>query len=585
MRADSVQSNCCRAHRLAMGIVALACILATNALAQVETLEHHVMSVDVADVSVAAPLRGRSAVHGTIVQVPGAAWVRLDLSSIRLGTAGVDGAPTVLRLTSLQDGAVQLLDANNLEQWRGTSAYFNGGIVAVDVIADAGAASSLIDMERVWYGETTNAGGGSICGSTDNRWLSDDPRVGRIGPVGCTAWLIDDAQRCFLSAGHCALSLGNDVVQFNVPLSTGSGQWNHPPPSDQYIIDQSSLQTNQGQGIGNDWAYFGCYPNSTTGLTPAQAQGAWFERAATAVPETPAGITITGFGTTALPAPLTWNQVQKTHDGALLSSSGTTLKYDADTTGGNSGSPVIDIATGQAIGIHTHGGCNSLGGNFGTSVDHPSVIAAIANPLGVCAGVVPTNDSCATRLDIGLGTIPFTTIGAATGPLDATCGDFTHDIWFDIHAPTRGRLFIDVTKSTFPVAAAVYDTTCPVAADDAVLCVALDDATAEELTLETDGDGRFALRVGGLSNGQGVGVLDIAFVPACPGDCSPVRADGSYGNGVVNLDDVITMLTNWGSDFAPGDIQPAEENSIGNGVINVDDLIELLLQFGPCDDA
>ena len=56
-----------------------------------------------------------------------------------------------------------------------------------------------------------------------------------------------------------------------------------------------------------------------------------------------------------------------------------------DTTGGNSGSPVIDDTTGEAIGIHTHGGCfNGGGANAGTWANHPGLQAALANPQGVC---------------------------------------------------------------------------------------------------------------------------------------------------------------------------------------------------------
>jgi hypothetical protein len=53
------------------------------------------------------------------------------------------------------------------------------------------------------------------------------------------------------------------------------------------------------------------------------------------------------------------------------------LAYTADTTGGNSGSPVILEATGQVIGVHTHGGCTSTSGsNKGTASNRSDWIAA-----------------------------------------------------------------------------------------------------------------------------------------------------------------------------------------------------------------
>ena len=35
----------------------------------------------------------------------------------------------------------------------------------------------------------------SICGPTDDRELSDDPRSARAVPIGCTAWLFNDANK------------------------------------------------------------------------------------------------------------------------------------------------------------------------------------------------------------------------------------------------------------------------------------------------------------------------------------------------------------------------------------------------------
>ena len=79
----------------------------------------------------------------------------------------------------------------------------------------------------------------------------------------------------------------------------------------------------------------------------------------------PDSIRITGYGTDTGTA----NQTQQTHVGPNAGSSGTTMRYRTDTQGGNSGSPVIDELTGYAVGVHTHGGCTSSGGNnSGTSL-------------------------------------------------------------------------------------------------------------------------------------------------------------------------------------------------------------------------
>jgi hypothetical protein len=61
---------------------------------------------------------------------------------------------------------------------------------------------------------------------------------------------------------------------------------------------------------------------------------------------------------------------------------------------------MIWYETGKAIGIHTEGGCNTTGGaNSGTSLMNPSLHAAIANPLGVCAGASTWTKYCVGKLN------------------------------------------------------------------------------------------------------------------------------------------------------------------------------------------
>lgn len=51
--------------------------------------------------------------------------------------------------------------------------------------------------------------------------------------------------------------------------------------------------------------------------------------------------------------------------------------------GGNSGSPVVHEETGEAIGVHTHGGCSATGGsNKGTRIDVPAFKLAVDTLLG-----------------------------------------------------------------------------------------------------------------------------------------------------------------------------------------------------------
>ena len=93
----------------------------------------------------------------------------------------------------------------------------------------------------------------------------------------------------------------------------------------------------------------------------------------------------TGCGTTDATVPREWNQAQKTLAGTLGGIAGNELTYRIDSSGGDSGSPVFEEVGGLAVAIHTNGGCTSSGGtNHGCSILHPDLLAAIADPQGVC---------------------------------------------------------------------------------------------------------------------------------------------------------------------------------------------------------
>jgi V8-like Glu-specific endopeptidase len=324
-------------------------------------------------------------VWSTVVSVPDSAWLRLRYAGVLLsGKREPGGDGSFLRLTSLLDGGRQTQHLVHVGQWQDTSAYFNGDSVLVELLACPGTGDNRLQIFEVLTGPALPGMPDTICGPTDDRQLSTDPRAGRNQPGGCTSWLIDDCNHCFLTAGHCAGSL--QVVQFNVPLSTGSGALQHPGPQHQYALDPASLQTNGGLGVGNDYAYFGVFPNSTTLLTPFQANGGQTYSLLNTPPAV-AGqqIRITGYGSTGSPVSPTWNQVQKTHAGPYASFSGTTVQYATDTTGGNSGSPIFLDGTNVAIGIHTHGGCSATSGaNSGTGSNLAALQQALADPQGVC---------------------------------------------------------------------------------------------------------------------------------------------------------------------------------------------------------
>ena len=312
-------------------------------------------------------------VNDSIV-VPNVPWIQLRFSEAELGES------SYLEMTSMADGATQHLDAVRLRQWRHQSAYFNGDAVQVQLFVGAQDRGVHVAVEEVVVGEWNDPASKTICGA-DDRIASLEPRVGRIDPIGCTGWVATNAM--LLTAGHC-LSGSAQILSFNVPQSLPNGTVQFPGPEDQYTIDQASFQ-GTGSGVGNDWGVFAVANNSQTGLHPLQAQGGFNVRQDLG----PANIRITGFGVDSGST----NQTNQTNVGPNSGSSGNVMRYATDTTGGNSGSPVIDEATDESVGIHTHGGCGATGGNNnGTSLFHPDLWAAF-NTGGIFSDSFETGDT------------------------------------------------------------------------------------------------------------------------------------------------------------------------------------------------
>ncbi|HEV8537725.1 MAG TPA: trypsin-like peptidase domain-containing protein [Bacteroidota bacterium] len=246
-----------------------------------------------------------------------------------------------------------------MTQWQNSSAYFNGNAVDVALHVAPHDQGVSIAVDSLLVGDPNSpAGIQDQCGPTDDRVASDNPRVGRLLDRGCTAWLI--ATGVLVTAGHCLTPARLvNVLEFNVPLSASDGTIKHPGPNDQYAVNISSIRY-RDNGIGDDFGAFQVSPNPNTGLLPLAAQGASFQVVQNLGPST---IRITGYGTDDGTA----NQTQQSATGPNAGSSGTVMRYQTDSEGGNSGGPIIDEATGNAVGVHTNGECALDGSNKGTS--------------------------------------------------------------------------------------------------------------------------------------------------------------------------------------------------------------------------
>jgi V8-like Glu-specific endopeptidase len=70
--------------------------------------------------------------------------------------------------------------------------------------------------------------------------------------------------------------------------------------------------------------------------------------------------------------------VQWKAQGQVLWSDASIVYHDLDTTAGSSGALLIDSATGRGVGIHTHGGCDTMKNNKGTLISEvPNLVRAI----------------------------------------------------------------------------------------------------------------------------------------------------------------------------------------------------------------
>jgi V8-like Glu-specific endopeptidase len=368
-------------HFFFIAVALYSIVFHSNSFAQTAPLQYYIQSYDFES----EVYDGNGTLNTAPVEIPlgtielhEVPWIQLHFSDINLGNE------SYIIIKSLYDEKWQKLDANAMRQWNNYSAFFNGNAVELILFLAQTDRQVFIKINEVIVGEWSQGDlTESQCGPTDDRILSNQPATARLLSVGCTAWIIPNGK--FATAGHCLDGSGATVVEFNVPLSLPNGTLQHPGPEDQYSVNVSTKIFTNG-GIGNDWGVFEVYPNSITGLMPKQAQNAYWPLVQNLGPDS---IRITGYGVDY--NNLNYTQVQQTHIGPNAGSSGTTMRYVTDTEGGNSGSPVIDGLTNVAVGVHTHGGCSTSGGNNnGTSLFHTAFWNAVDQGAGGCPVELPS---------------------------------------------------------------------------------------------------------------------------------------------------------------------------------------------------
>ncbi|WP_419642395.1 trypsin-like serine peptidase [Thiolapillus sp.] len=331
-----------------------------------------------------------------VVRVEGAPWLRLKFRAYNLGQH------SYIVMTSLEDGGQQRLDAKSLAQWNSASAFFNGDAVLLELHVAEGESGIFATLESLNVGErgvaaaAEDSGGSETqCGPVDNRVASTDNRAGRI-INGCTAWLVSNG--AVLTAGHCVdwdpdgggPLLPDGVLDLwgsfsvNVPASDPDGTINQSAPEDQFPIDTSNVVWNydgEGQGLGKDWAVFGIFPNAN-GERAHLREG--FYRMTRQNPAANDSMRITGYGVDTGVDNKTLQTSAGPYVGEYTGGAATNIyhRYQVDTRGANSGSPIIwrTPSPDFTVGIHTNGGCGDpVAGtsNAGTSFEVDALEIAI----------------------------------------------------------------------------------------------------------------------------------------------------------------------------------------------------------------
>lgn len=522
-------------------------VCATSLSAQVAGPAHHweLVSLRSGIQSNASPVEG--VVYREFVTVsPHSPWMRLYFTRVQLGKG------SYLRIASLRDGDVQTMEMHHIDEWQSSSAFFNGNSVLIEIVAAPGTMKNYLEIDKVMVGDLpTGPQTDTICGSTDDRVPSTNAATGRIDPIGCTGWIIDvpttGTDRLHLSAGHC---FSSGVLEFDVPASSSNCSLVHPPAAKQFAIDAgSSLYVNGGPG--NDYWVYRCFPNSTTGLTTYQTQAAAFTLAA-AIPAVSTTLRNYGFGLDGTPtnggaaasscscsSPNgVRNQTQQTNTGPLVALSGNSLAHGIDTCGGNSGSVLLNASTGQAVAIHTHGGCTASGGsNSGTAITHPGLQAAIQTLAGGTGGSVP-NDECAGALPVVDGINgPMNNVGATNSSTFACSSTAGKDVWFRYVASCSGTTTFDTCSATrtFDTVLEVLSGTC-----GSLTSIGCNDDTCgfgSSVSVTLTAGQPYFIRVGGYGTAQGTFDLTITscnLADECTG-AIPLQlgANGPFSNGLA----------------------------------------------------
>ncbi|MCI0631983.1 MAG: hypothetical protein L0Y44_15165 [Phycisphaerales bacterium] len=214
-------------------------------------------------------------------------------------------------------------------------------------------------------------------------------------------------------------------------------------------------------------------------------------------------------------------------------------------------------------------------------IDDPTVNGGVVADAGAAYIYTVTSDECAYAPAIstgsyfgcteGLGAEMFNVCGpeAPSGP----------DAWFSFTAACEGTLTIDTNGSDFDTVVSVHNECI----EDGGITIACDDdsgfGTASQLILYTDPGYTYLIRVAGWNSQYGQFALNLTTACPAPEPCAADIAPQPGGDGVVNVGDLLMVISAWGFSDGPADIAPPPT---GNGAVNVEDLLMVISAWGQC---
>jgi hypothetical protein len=172
---------------------------------------------------------------------------------------------------------------------------------------------------------------------------------------------------------------------------------------------------------------------------PIERQNAFFYVEQVASPD---NLVLYGFGRDETPEEFCY--LQQKSAGMYLGLDGTIIKHNADTEGGNSGSPIINAATGKVVGVHTNPSCSALGYNQGTSTFNTSFWTAL-NPYNFIVHQKRNSGSELTGTSIGRWIGSQTSGAFQNYPVDAT-GALIEDVIYGNYETFKGKQ--DITSTS-----------------------------------------------------------------------------------------------------------------------------------------